>query len=75
MVVAGGGEGGGVVGRVGFGGGALAVGSGTAAAREHGRRRVRAVSSKSSPDAADDSVELHSVSFDAAGRRAGVAGG
>nr|BAD45569.1 membrane-associated salt-inducible protein like [Oryza sativa Japonica Group] len=34
-------------------------------------RRVRAVSSKSSPDAADDSVELRPVSFGATGRKAG----
>jgi len=46
----------------------LRSGSGAAAAaREPGRRRVRAVSSKSSPDAADDSVELRSVSTDIAG--------
>jgi hypothetical protein len=35
---------------------------------EPGRRRVSAVSSKSSPEAAEDSVELRSVSADMAGR-------
>ena len=41
----------------------------TAAGAEPGRRRVRvsAVSSKSSPEAAEDSVELRSVSTDMAG--------
>jgi hypothetical protein len=42
---------------------------------EPGRRRVSAVSSKSSPEAAEDSVELRSVSTDMAGRPAAACGG
>lgn len=58
--------------------GRLRSGSGTKAEEEEedevaepGRRRVSvsAVSSKSRPDAAEDSVELRSVSTDMAGRR------
>jgi hypothetical protein len=40
---------------------------------EPGRRRVSAVSSKSSPEAAEDSVELRSVSTDMAGGVGGAA--